>query len=303
MEIRRCIARWLGLIVLAVVVTPLQANEVQLPYQGLRLNANLELADGKKLADGMIVITHSGLGHGRMDTVSYLQQLLKEGGYSSLAITLSLGVDNRHGMFNCKDTHRHHFSDGADELGAWVDWLTRQGVRRMVLLGHSRGTSQTALYVAERNPGPVQAVILLAPDTRATNDAAAYQQRHQVPLAPILEKAQQLVKAGRAETVLEHTGILYCTDTRVTAGTIVSYYGPDPRLDAPYLIQRIRKPVLIVIAGSDEVVVGFKDKFVPLAVGQRIQVKVVEGAGHFFRDLYTDDAVDLIRTFLQGNGY
>jgi len=278
------------------------ATEITLRHNGLRLNGQLELAVGKQVTDGVIVITHSGLAHGQMETIQYLQQLLNESGYSTLAITLSLGVDNRHGMYDCKATHRHRFSDGAEEIGVWVNWLQQQGARRIVLLGHSRGALQTALYMSEQGNDRIQAVVLLAPDTQATNDAAAYQRRHHASLAPVLAKAQALVAAGKGDTVLAHTGFLYCADTAVSANTIVSYYGPDPRLDTPYLIPMIKKPTLIVIAGSDEVVVGFKDKFVPLADGQRVKLKVVEGAGHFFRDLYSDDAVDLIRAFLAESG-
>ncbi len=279
------------------------AEEVALQHKGLTLNANLELAAGQKTADGVILITHAGLAHGRMETIAYLQQLLKENGYSSLALTLSLGVDNRHGMFDCKATHRHRFTDGADEIGVWVDWLKRQGAKRVVLLGHSRGASQTALYATKQDSDLVRAVVLLAPDTQATNDAIAYQRRHNTALAPVLKKAQELVVAGKGDTLLEHTGILFCADASVSADTVVSYYGPDPNLDTPNLIPKIKKPTLIVVAGSDEVVIGFKDKFVALADSQRVQLQVVEGAGHFFRDLYTDDAVDAIQVFLKGAGY
>ena len=279
------------------------AREITLRHDGLVLNAHLELSAGKQIADGVILITHSGLAHGRMDTLSYLQELLKDSGYSSLAITLSLGVDNRHGMFDCKATHRHRYTDGAAEIGIWLDWLKQQGARKTVLLGHSRGAAQTAVYMAEHDNELVKATVLLAPDTQATNDAVSYQRRHHTPLAPVLQKAQALVQAGHGQTVLEHTGILYCADTSVTADTIVSYYGPDPRLDTPYLIPGIKKPLLIVIASNDEVVVGFRDKFAPLVDGQRVQMKVVEGAGHFFRDLYADDAVDATRVFLKGIGY
>ena len=127
------------------------------------------------------------------------------------------------------------------------------------------------------------------------------QTRYQKPLAPVLEKAQKLVKEGKGGTVLEHTDFLYCPDTSVTADNFVSYYGPDPHLDTAYLIPKLRKPTLVVLAGNDEVLVGFK-KVVPLADGKRVQMKVVDGADHFFRDLYADDAVEAIVAFLKDNG-
>lgn len=148
----------------------------------------------------------------------------------------------------------------------------------------------------------MKAVVLLAPDTRETNNAAAYQQRHKKSLAPVLELAQKMVRAGKSDALLEHTDFLYCSDTTVTANTFVSYYGPDPRLDTAYLIPKIKKPTLVVLAGSDEIIVSGK-KFMPLADGVHVQLKVIDGASHFFPDLYADDAVDAITAFLKSVGY
>lgn len=287
---------------MSIAVGLAHANEVTLPYKGLTLNANLELAAGKTAADGMILITHGGLAHRGMEMYVYLQDLLKKKGYSTLAINLSLGLNNRHAMYDCKVTHRHHYTDAADEIGAWVDWLKKQGTKHVTLLGHSRGAGETALYAVEQNNPLVKAVVLLAPDTRETNDAVAYQRRYKKPLAPVLEKAQKLVKEGKSGAVLKHTNFLFCPDTSVAADTFVSYYGPDPRLDTAYLIPKINKPTLLVVAGEDEILVNSK-KFAPLADGKRVQIKVIDGADHFFRDLFADEAVDVIDAFLKGVGY
>jgi hypothetical protein len=124
----------------------------------------------------------------------------------------------------------------------------------------------------------VQAVILLAPDTRETIDATAYQERYKKPLTPILEKAQKLVKEGKGSTVLEHTDFLYCPDTSIIVDTFVSYYGSDLRLDTAYLIPKIKNPTLVVIASYDEAIVNNK-KFALLADGKDIQINVTDGAG------------------------
>jgi pimeloyl-ACP methyl ester carboxylesterase len=273
------------------------AEEVSLPYKGLTLNGNLLLAPGKQLHEGVVLVTHGGLAHYGMETIVSLQGLLKEAGYSSLAINLSLGLDNRRGMYDCKQTHRHRHDDAVDEIDAWINWLKKQGVRKVTLLGHSRGGGQTALYAAERDNDLVNAVVLMAPQT-SENGGAGYRQRYNQPLAPILEKAQALVKNGKGKTVLTHANILFCRDVSATAESFVSYYGPDPRLDTPSLIPNIRKPVLVVVAEEDEVVRGLDRKIVPLPRGNRMQMNVISGSDHFFRDLYADDAVDAIDVFL-----
>ena len=112
-----------------------------------------------------------------MEVIAYLQTLFKERGYNTLAINLSLGLNNRHDRYDCKVTHRHRYADAADEIGAWVDWLKGAGREACDAARPFARRRATALYAAERDNALVQAVVLLAPDTRATNDAAAYQRR------------------------------------------------------------------------------------------------------------------------------
>jgi pimeloyl-ACP methyl ester carboxylesterase len=276
------------------------AGEVTLRHQGLTLNAEFDA--GSPNPESVVLITHGGLGHRGMELVGRLRELLRERGHASLAINLGLGLDDRHGMYDCKIPHRHRHADAAEEIGAWVDWLRRQGVKRVTLLGHSRGGAQTALYAAGRNDPLLHSVILLAPDTRESNDADAYRRRHGKALAPVLDRARELVRAGKGGTVLEHTDFLHCADTSVSADTFVSYYGPDPRLDTAHSIPGIRRPLLLVLAGEDEIVVN-NAKFRSLADGARVQMRVIDGAGHFFLDLYADDAADAVLAFLRDVGH
>lgn len=289
--------------VLFAGVAPLEAKEVTLQYQGLTLNANLELAAGKKIADGAILITHGSLAHRGMESLVNFQNLFKEKGYNTLAINLSLGLNNRHGMYDCRIPHRHRYTDAVGEIHAWMDWLKKQGASRAAVLGHSRGAAQTALYAAERNHVLTKAVVLLAPATLDNASPAEYEERFQQPLALLLEKAQDLIKAGKGETLLEGIGLMTCSDTSATAVSFVSYYRADPRLDTITLLSKIAKPVLVVVAGGDEIVVGLDKKVAPKVDGKRVHMKVVENADHFFRDLYADEAVDAIDLFLKGAGY
>jgi len=201
----------LALVVLTSVV---DAKEVTLSHKGLTLNANLELAAGKTLADGAVLLTHGSLAHNGMEIITYFQSLLKEKGYNTLAINLSLGLDNRHGMYDCKVTHRHRHEDAAEEIGVWVNWLKQQGAKRVTVMGHSCGGTQTALYAAGQPDAAVNAVVLLAPATRENNDAARYQQLFGKSLAPWVERARQRVQDGQGGAVMEHTALMTCAGQR-----------------------------------------------------------------------------------------
>ncbi len=294
--------RYLLLIALGVTSAVVSAKEVTLQHRGLTLNAELELAAGKTITEGIILITHGALAHRDMESVTYLRKLLRERGYNSLAINLSLGLNNRHGMYDCKLIHSHRNDDAVDEIGIWLNWLKQQGVPHVILLGHSRGGAQTALYAVKRHNALLKAIILMAPATGDNTSAEAYLKRYGQPLAPLLKKAQVLTENGKSDALLEHVGLMTCPDTTVTAGSFVSYYGQDLQLDTPYLIPDIKVPTLVVVAGGDNIVVNLENKITPLVAGKQVQMVVVDGADHMFRDLYADDAVEAVDAFLQGLG-
>lgn len=276
------------------------AEEVTLRYHGVTLNAILERAAGKTLADGAILITHGTQAHNNLETLAYLRSLLRQKGYNTLAINLSLGLDNRHGLYDCTKPSTHTNTDAINEIGAWVKWLESQGVKKIVLLGHSRGGEQTALYAVERDSPVIRAVVLMAPRSfNQAEDAKEYHKLFGKPLAPILARAAALLKAGKGDTLLEHVPfMLLCRDTSVTAASFVSYYAPDPRRNTLTLLPRIEKPTLILVAGADQEQKDLDKKFAPFVDGKRIQLKVIPGSDHFFRDLWMDDSVDAIAAFL-----
>jgi len=291
------IVRLICALMLSATSLYVKADEITIPYKGLTLNASYELANGNQVTDEVILITHGSLAHRDMEIISNLQSQLKGRGHNTLAINLSLGISSRHGMYDCKQTHRHQNADAVDEIAVWVNWLAKQGVRQVTLLGHSRGAAQTALYAVENNNPKVKALVLLAPPTR-NNGGAGYQQRYQQPLEPILEQAQQQLFDGKGDTVLKHVNMMFCRDVEVTAASFVSYFGPNPALDTPSLMPLIRTPTLVVVAGDDEVVLGLEKRVSSLADGKLLKMNVIEGAGHFFRDIYADDAIEAIEDFL-----
>ncbi len=298
----------LGMLLVVLLALPFfstsraEAEEVAIRHNGLTLTANLELAEGKTPADGVLLMVHGTLAHNRMETIAAQQALLKERGISSLAINLSLGIHARRGMFDCaSEAIRQRHDDAVSEIAAWVAWLKDQGASTIWLFGHSRGGNQVVLYLLADPDPAVRKAVLLAPMTfDAAKAAAGYEKRFSAPLQEQLRKAQELVRQGEGEKVVRWPGIVYCRNGRGTAQAFLSYHAPRDVLDTPSLLKRLPVPVLVVTAAEDEIFPELATRMKTLADGGKVQHVVVEDANHFFIDFAAEDAADAIAAFLKG---
>jgi len=275
-----------------------QAEEVSLKLSnGLTVLGSLDMADGKSLKeDGVVLFVHGTLAHKDMALVTAQRDLLNEREINVLAINLSLGLDKRTGMYDCKIPHTHKHSDALDEIAAWVDWLKQKGASSITLAGHSRGGNQVAWFAAEGDKNAFDKLVLIAPQTWSEGEeAASYQKRYNKELAPILQE----MKAAKADDMKTGVDFIYCADTSVKAGSFVNYYTPDPRFNTPDLLGEISKPVLVIVGSADEVVSDLPEKMADIKQ-DNVTFQTIEDAGHMFIDFAGEDLADVIAEFLQG---
>ncbi|WP_300302866.1 alpha/beta fold hydrolase [Ferrovibrio sp.] len=291
----------LSLVALLSLTGLVRAEPIRLVQEGRGLDGELKLAGGKALRDGVMVLVHGTLAHNRMEIMQALQETLAERGLSTVAVTLSLGVSDRKGMYDCAVPHRHGNAQAAAEIAAWIDWAGKAGAAKIGLLGHSRGGAQVAWYAAqagEKLPTALQKIVLAAP---ATFDRAAapaeYKVRFGGDFNAIAAKAEALVSAGKGAELLTGTDFLYCPKTSVAAATFLDYHSGDGRNDTPSQLARINRPVLLAIAGADEVVKDLPQKLQSAKRAEKIRTITIDGADHFFKDLYGEDLADAIAKF------
>lgn len=101
-----------------------------------------------------------------------------------------------------------------------------------------------------------------------------------------------MVADGRGGEFLPGMNFFCRTDTSATADAFVSYYAPDPRRDRPCRPASISAPVVVIAGSEDKVVSGLLGQMGPSADGERVKLVVIDGADHFFRDLYADERVE-----------
>ena len=291
-----------SLLVAAAVLMPgrpAPAEEVKIKHGGLTLNANLNVASGKKLADGVVLMVHGTLAHKDMEIMRALQDLLLERGFNNLAINLGLSQDDRHGMYDCTSEHRHMDGDALVEIDLWVDWLKGRGAGPITVLGHSRSGNQVARYLIDKPDKAIKRAVLVAPGLGGADGflASGYFKGHKKPLAPVLAQAEVLVKAGKGDELLKGVGLIYCRDAKVAAATFVDYYRFDPARDTTAIVTKIKVPVLVVAATADKVNPRLIEKMKGKAKGN-VRMVVIEDSGHFFRDLFGEDLADAIAEFI-----
>lgn len=276
------------------------AREVTLPHRGITLNGTLDLADGKSTGDGVILMVHGTMAHKDMEIMRQFRAMFRKSGYSTLALNLGLGVNNRRDFYDCAHPNVHRLGDALAEIGAWLDWLQANGAQRVVLFGFSRGGQQAAWFAAERDHAALASLVLLAPiNPIEVAQASRFERQFSKSLQPLLEQAHSLVKAGKGQSRLEKVPFLNCPATTVTAESFLSYYAPGPQTEMPALLKRVKKPALVVVAGNDQIVHGLDQIIAPLVDGKRLRMTLIPGADHFFRDLYGEDAMEEIVKFLR----
>lgn len=260
---------------------------IQQQGQSLSVNANLLMADGKTFADEMVLLTHGTLTHKERSTYAALQKNLAAQGISSLAINLSLAVDNRHGEYDCAVPHKHQHTDALQEIGVWLDWLKSQGVDKVTLAGHSRGGNQTAWFASKNDSPMIEKVVLIAPAFEGPK------------AAPFLDKAKQMQQAGHGQEMLKGIDFIYCKDAQATADAVVSYYQDQDGYHTIELLKTAAKPTLVAIGSADDVVEGLAEAVEPLTAGGKVQAVVVEDADHFFLDFANEDLASAIAEFIR----
>lgn len=286
-----------------IALPSLGGERVTLDYRSLRLNAILEKSP-QWPGGPTLLITHGTLSHNRSEIIETLQLLFLEYDISSLAINLGLEIDDRQGPFDCSGPHRHRHEDAISEMNAWLDWLEGQGVSQVFPLGHSRGGNQTAWFATHSSSELIRGVILVAPQLWSqSGSAAAYQRNYDTPLPPLISTAAAQVEGGTGEQLLRNIDFLYCPDTAVSAASFLSYYGADERKNTPGVLKGYPEPVLVFIGSDDTTVPGLLEAFEPLAANPALEIIVIDGADHFFRDLYAEDLVEHAAEFIEGSAH
>lgn len=270
------------------------AASAQSPVTHQGLEADFYNAEGETA----VLLLHGTLAHNRMEIIETVATLVSEDyGHPVLAPNLSYREPGREGMLDCGITHRHKDTEAVSEIAQWVQYLEDQGYSNIVVSAHSRGGAQTSAYLAQGGSPSIKGAVLIAPATyNAEASAAGYESRYGAPLSDLLAKARVL--AGDA--VMDVPGFVYCENAKVTAESFLDYYTPRDDRDTPTNLKSVQVPVIVVAGSEDDVVADLPDRLAHTSgLDERVQLVMLDGADHFFRDLYADDVAAAIADMVE----
>lgn len=272
-------------LLLSLSTSMLSAQEA-IVSQGL--DADWYPADGETA----VLLLHGTLAHNRMEIIQTIAEVVSdEHDLPVLAPNLSYDLPGRTGMLDCAITHRHKHSDAAQEIAHWVTYLADQGYQRILVSAHSRGGAQLSEYLAKTPHPAVIGAVLIAPATfDLARQQAGYERRYGTPLDSIIADASK----QSPDAIMTVPGFVYCENATVTAASFLDYYADTMYRDTPTNLASIELPVTVVAGSADDVVSDLPDRLAAASLSERVTLEVLEGADHFFRDLYADDVAALI---------
>lgn len=212
------------------------------------------------------VIVFNNRGFGTINRVRLIDQRRKRG-YRSITAGSSYEV----------------FSDCVDDIDGAVSWAKKAGAKRIVLVGHSTGCQKSVYYLKKRPKSLVSGAVLLAP---MSDLADMVRETPKPEYRRLITSAKKMIESGQAFSLMP--------GSLMTAQRFLSLFSPESEeeifsyasLKKPTVLQAVRKPLLVILAGSDEhrdrpirdIATWFKETL----SNRKVSVEVVKGAPHNF---------------------
>ena len=230
-----------------------------------------------------VFILHGFMSTYNLNVVQNIANELSSNGYTTLAPTLSLNVNNRHSGASCEAVHTHTMEGDVEEIRWWLQWLESKGHRQVVVIGHSTGSLQLAITLANNPPTNVTKAILTAP---------AYLKGKPFPLTE--EKADLKIAndlKAKNNNKLHKYHMSYCKGNFVSPYNVYLSYKAWSRHRLVETVKKVKVPHVIIMGEEDH---RFGPLLTKMLKSTNSRILTVKGANHFFSSPYEFDFLDTV---------
>ena len=232
-----------------------------------------------------------------MEIIQTLSTRLHEEGHDVLSINLSYGFNNRHDDFlACDINHNHNEHESVTEIISWYNHLSTKGYNQINFIGHSRGGLNVMQALSIIDNKEIKSY-LLAPVIDTYNGTKKYYEEELgIPYDLIINSNENYNLADRYKKI----NFLFCENVDVSSKTFKSYLDFSKNKSIyPFsfnifnLINNSKSPIIIFSGTDDEILLDSYKSYEKINKSNVMTV-ILEGGGHFFRDLYLEDVIDVI---------
>jgi pimeloyl-ACP methyl ester carboxylesterase len=248
-------------------------------------------------SDSVFFIVHGARSHKGMEIIQSLSSRLNEEGFDILAINLSYGFDRREDKFlDCDIEHKHSEHDSVMEIVDWYNYLENIGYTKINFIGHSRGAYNViqALSIIDK---PNINTYLLAPTIDTYQGTKEYYENElNIPYQSIINSNEDYFIKDKYGLI----NFLFCENVNVSARTFRSYLDFSNNKDLyPFtynIIDLLNSSELssVIFSGNQDEILEDTYKKYNLIQNPNVKTVIIDEAGHFFRDIYLDDVIDVI---------
>ncbi len=233
-----------------------------------------------------ILVLHGFTTTRNFSTVQSIVGEMASDGYTVLAPTLSMNINDRRESVPCDAIHTSTMEDDLDEITFWVNWLVEHGHHSITLIGHSMGSLQLVAYASGHPHKSVNRVI-------ATS--LIHTHRYTAPEIIKQETAQALAAMQNTPPSIQGYHFVFCDEYIAPPNVYLSYMA----WDGPRVVETLRKtnvPVQIIMGEKDR---RFGPEWIAQLKESKSEVKVIEGASHFFDATHEFELLEFISEALQ----
>ena len=277
------------------------SGPVEIMDKSILLNGYYSTTSEK--SDSIAIILHGTRGHQNLELISSLRESLLDNEIDSLTINLSYKTNNRINDFlPCDIEHQHKQSDSQHEIRLWYEYILKKGYKKVYLIGHSRGGLDMINFyesLTSENKGFINTIFLLAPISDTWKSSVKrYKEDFNVDINNLLKTETHKLKIH----------FLGCDEAVVYRDSFLDYYllGDDDSFFDSISTKKASKSLnlhLINTSGKVYVLIASEDNIAknthlivkPISERKKnVELKVIDGADHFFRDFYFDDLLEIV---------
>jgi len=250
---------------------------VSLPNNAVA-NADYRIGDSNKPA---VFLLHGFMATHNLNIIQIMAEELESQGYTIIAPTLSLNINNRHSGANCDAVHTHTMQSDVDEIAWWVNWIKKKGHKKIIMVGFSTGSLQIAIFLAQNSPAIIKKAVLISPAYLAGDPFPKAEEKADI------DTAKKLL--ANDVNQLHEYHLSYCKGDFVAPPNVFLSYKKWTEMQMINVVKNITTPYSVIIGGADH---RFGTRLVKHIGLKNSKVITIPGANHFFDSPYEFDFLD-----------